>query len=136
MDSRKAKLLKARPEILFATVTGKMTVAEKFQNQTLRPIIKLQKDLFLQVFQDYIQKHKTSFWEFSIEKRLEYIEKSIQKDVKLRNSFKGMVIGQFTLEEYNIYAQNASSLNRRMMNLIKERLQDHIQLLEGNAAYQ
>ena len=136
MDSRKAKLLKARPEILLSTVTGKMTAAEKFQNQTLRPIVKLQKDLFLQVFQDYIQKHRTSFLELSVEKRLEYIEKSIQKDVKLRNSLKGMVIGQFTLEEYNIYAENASSLNRRMMHLIKERLQDHIQLLESNAAYQ
>jgi hypothetical protein len=40
-----------------------------------------------------------------------------------------MIIGQFTVEEYQIYIQNSSQLNKRMMNLVITRLQDQLQLL-------
>jgi hypothetical protein len=40
-----------------------------------------------------------------------------------------MIIGQFTVEEYNIYTQNSSQLNKRMMSLVITRLQDQLQLL-------
>ena len=66
----------------------------------------------------------------SIEKRMIYIENAIQKDMKLRNSMKGMIIGLFSVEEYLIYIENSSALNKRMMNLVIERLKDNILLLE------
>ena len=103
---------------------------ERFQNQTLRPIIKLQNPLLLEGYKNYIRKHKGTFYELSLEKRMEYIERSIQKDIKFRNSLKGMVIGQFTVEEYAVYIKNSSALNKRMMNMVIERLKDQIQLLE------
>ena len=57
-----------------------------------------------------------------------YIENAIHKDMKFRNSLKGMVIGQFTVEEYELYILNSSALNKRMMNIVKERLLSSIQL--------
>jgi hypothetical protein len=48
--------------------------------------------------------------------------------MKFRNSVKGMIIGQFTIEEYALYIQNSSALNKRMMNIVKERLIDSIQV--------
>jgi hypothetical protein len=45
-----------------------------------------------------------------------------------------MVIGQFTLEEYEIYIKNSSALNKRMMDIVKERLKNNIQLLEYDFA--
>jgi hypothetical protein len=69
-----------------------------------------------------------------LSKQLDYIENAIHKDMKFRNSLKGMVIGQFTIEEYEIYIKNSSDLNKRMMNLVKERLVDHIQLLAPKVA--
>ena len=60
---------------------------------------------------------------------------TIQKDIKFRNSLKGIIIGQFTLEEYANYIENSSALNKRMMNIVKERLQSNIQLLEEEIAY-
>ncbi len=65
-----------------------------------------------------------------------FIENAIQKDIKFRNSIKGMMIGQFTLEEYETYIQNSSALNKRMMNIVKERLIFNIQLLEDNVINQ
>lgn len=130
MDNRDQKLLSNRPIITSARVSENMSFDERFQNETLRPIIKLQNDLFVAVFQNYIVKHKNVFYELSLEKRLDYIENAIHKDMKFRNAIKGMIIGQFTLEEYNLYITNSSSLNKRMMNIVKQRLLSHIQLFE------
>jgi len=41
-----------------------------------------------------------------------------------------MLIGHFTVAEYSIYKQQSSSLNKRMMNLVIQRLKDQLQLLE------
>ena len=105
-----------------------MSSDEYFQNATLRPIIKFQNELLLAAFKNYITKHKGGFYELSMEKRMEYIENSIQKDIKFRNALKGMIIGQFTAEEYGNYIKNSSALNKRMMNMVIERLKDQMQL--------
>jgi hypothetical protein len=107
-----------------------MSSEERFQNQTLRPVAKLQNDLLLAVFRNYVRKHKNVFYDLSVEKRLDYIENAIHKDMKFRNSLKGVIIGQFTLGEYQNYIQNSSALNKRMMNIVKERLKSNLQLLE------
>ncbi len=135
MNSRELELVALRPEIPSAIVTSLMSFDERFQNTTLRPIVKLQNDLFILVFRNYIVKHKNVFYTLSLEKRLQYIENAIQKDIKFRNSLKGMVIGQFTIEEYEMYIQNSSSLNKRMMNLVIERLKSNIQLLEHECVH-
>ncbi|MHA6280632.1 glyoxalase [Salinimicrobium sp. CAU 1759] len=131
MKDRDQSLLELRPQIESAVVNASTLPDEQFQNRTLRPVILLQNDLLLEAFRNYVQKHKNVFYEMSIEKRMAYIENSIQKDIKFRNSLKGMVIGQFTIEEYTYYITNSSALNKRMMNLVKERLQSNIQLLDS-----
>ena len=109
-----------------------MSSDERFQNLVLRPIINLQNDLFIEVFKNYIAKHKMVFYNYTLEKRLLYVENAINKDIKFRNSLKGMVIGLFTVEEYMIYIQNSSALNKRMMNIVKERLISNMQLFENS----
>ncbi|NAS30567.1 glyoxalase [Flavobacteriaceae bacterium R38] len=131
METRKDDLLSIRPQIPTATVNENMSSDERFQNATLRPIIKLQNDLLVEVLRNYINKHKGVFYNLVLEKKLKYIENAIQRDIKFRNSLKGIVIGQFTVEEYLIYINNSSALNKRMMNIVIERLKDQIQLLES-----
>jgi len=135
MSPRDINLKDLRPEIPSARITDNMSSDERFQNETLRPVAKLQDELLLAVFRNYITKHKNKFYELKLEKRFEYIENAIQRDIKFRNSLKGVIIGQFTLEEYDSYIKNSSSLNKRMMNIVKERIQSNIQLLENNMAY-
>ena len=134
MDNRSSHLKRIRPILNKAKVSPETSSDESFQNLTLRPIIKLQNALFIQVFKNYIRKHKNRFYELSLEQRLQYIERAIQKDIKFRNALKGMVIGHFTVEEYEIYIQNSSALNKRMMNMVIERLKDQVQLLEDEVA--
>lgn len=130
MSTRKEQLLAIRPVISSIKITKNMSNDERFQNETLRPVIKLQNELFTEVFRNYIAKHKNVFYELTLERRLHYIENALQKDIKLRNSLKGMVIGQFTVEEYKIYIKNSSALNKRLINIVRERLQSNIQLFE------
>ena len=130
MNERSHSLLKIRPQLLSAKVNDSMSNDERFQNQTLRPIIKLQNPLLLHVFHNYIVKRKNSFYELTLEKRMEYIAYAIQKDLKLRNSLKGMITGHFTMEEYDSYIQNSSAINKRMMNMVIKRIQDQIQYFE------
>lgn len=133
MNDRKNDLLKVRPEIPSAKLTPNMSSGERFQNQTIRPIIKLQNPLLIEIFRNYVNKHKGEFYELSIERKLSFIENAIQKDIKFRNSLKGMIIGQFTVEEYLDYVESSSALNKRMMTLVVFLLQDQVQLFEKAA---
>ena len=128
MNSRNNHLLNSRPVILSALVSSEMSDGERFQNQTLRPIIKYQNDLFIAVFNNYIKKYKGVFYDLTLENKMKYIENAIQKDIKFRNSLKGMIIGQFTVDEYELYIEHSSALNKRMMNILIERLKDQVQL--------
>ena len=62
-----------------------------------------------------------------------YIESVIAKDSKLRTSFRDMIIGLFSVQEYSEYLINASALNKRMTGIVKERLISHVQLLSESA---
>ena len=105
---------------------------EKFQNETLRPILKWQNELLLEVFRNYASKQKGVFFSLSPEKKEAYIENVIQKDIKLRNTIKGIVIGLFSLEEFQDYIKNSSNLNKRMMNLLIERLKSQVMLIDNS----
>ena len=129
--NRSKDLIKCRPTISSILFSESMSKDEHFQNTTLRPILVLQNDLFVEVFKNYIFKHKNIFSTLTTKKQVEYIENAIQKDTKLRNSLKGMIIGHFTLEEYKGYITNSSALNKRMMQLVKERLISNIQIFNS-----
>jgi hypothetical protein len=130
MSTRSEKLLQQRPDIPTSKINDQMGSEEYFQNAVLRPILKLQNDLFINVFKNYIKKHKNVFYDLSIEKKQRYVEHAIQKDIKFRNSLKGMIIGMFTVEEYETYTLNSSALNKRMMNLLIVRLKDQLLLFD------
>jgi len=129
MEARDISILELRGSSI-GNITEQSSSEEIFQNKTLRPILKFQNDLFMEVFMNYAVKQKGVFFTLSPEKKMAYIENTIQRDIKFRNSLKGMVIGLFTTEEYNTYIKNSSNLNKRMMNMLIERLKSQVLLLE------
>tara|TARA_B100000768_G_C11137757_1_gene314730 strand:+ start:316 stop:726 length:411 start_codon:yes stop_codon:yes gene_type:complete len=134
MSSRDSYLKSLRPDILTKTIKTEMSSEEYFQNTVLRPIIKFQNDLLIAVFIQFCTKYKNVFFDLSTEKKILYIESSITKDSKLRSSFRDLMIGLFSVEEYSEYLKNASALNKRMTGIIKERLISHVQLLSESAS--
>ena len=130
MENRDSDIFDLRGGTL-GIVTAQSSVEEAFQNITLRPILKLQNDLFVQVFINYAVKQKSTFFALTVDKKLNYIENSIHRDMKFRNLLKGMIIGFFTVNEFHDYIKNSSNLNKRMMNLLIERLKSQLQLIEN-----
>jgi hypothetical protein len=130
MKNRDEYLVALRPEISSIKIHDNMSDEERFQNLTLRPIAKLQNDLIIELFRNYIRKHKNVFLGLTAPKRIDYIENAVNRDQKFRNILKGITIGQFTMPEYEMYAANSSALNKRMMNLVRERLISNLQIFD------
>ena len=69
MNTRDFDLKSIRPDILSATINDDMSIDERFQNLVLRPVVKLQNDLLIEVLRNYISKHKSVFYGLILEKR-------------------------------------------------------------------
>jgi len=95
---------------------------EAFQNATLRPILKQQDALLRTVFAHYLVKRKVKPEHMPTGKRTEKIKELVTRDNRLRGLLFGIVIGHFTPEEVSYYVDNESGVNRRMTNLLVERL--------------
>mgnify|MGYP003492117571 FL=1 len=129
MNARDTFLNQFRGQTI-GSVTDESTTEESFQNKVLRPILKLQNDLFVALLINYIDKNTPGFYSKTIDVKLTLIEKAIQKDIQFRNVMKGIIIGLFTAGEYVIYAKNSSNINKRMMSMLAERLKSQVHLFE------
>ena len=128
MNSRDSFLNEFRGPTLGQNTT-QSSEEEVFQNATLRPILKLQNDLIVLVFQNYVNQIKLPFKDFTVEKKMSSIATIISKDIQLQNTLKGIVIGLFTTEEYQYYSKTISNSNKRIKAMLIERLQSQLQLL-------
>ena len=122
----RSKLESIRPIIQGISVEKKAGEMEYFQNQTLRPILKFQNSLILSIFRCHLEKHRIIFHQLTDVKQGEYIEQIIQKDRKIHHLLLGIVIGHFTEIECQTYLKYEKELNRRVMNLLIQRLQNQL----------
>ncbi len=116
-----------RPEII--TDQAAHSSDEQFQNQVLRPIIKMQHPMILDVYRHFLQKRKVPFGGMSIEQRSRWIETSLSKDNRLRGILLGLVVGHFTQDELAFFLEREGESRRRIINLIAQRLQSQMKAL-------
>ncbi len=119
---------KERPK-LDNLITANTTKIEYFQNTVIRPIIKMQHDLLIALFTNYLKKRKIDFKSISDEKKKSKIKAALEKDIAFKNQIIGAILGQFSINEYVEYSQNSSEMNRRIKQIIIKRLQDSIAIL-------
>ena len=101
-------------------------VAEQFQNQTLRPILKLQNETLIRAFRQYAAARKNAFFKFTEPDKRIYITSALRQDVKLHSLLKGMIIGHFTEVEWQQYTDNEEEINKRLSSLLLHRLLSNI----------
>lgn len=118
-----------RPIISNAKVNAESKEEEAFQNTVLRPIIKMKSDLLIAFTKHYIDSKKKDLSVISPKERFAYLNSCFEKDHKLRIEVRGMVIGQFSPKEFETYIQMQKPINKRILNIIKERMIDHVELL-------
>lgn len=103
--------------------------AESFQNQILRPILKLQNGIFLMLFREYALRKNSDFDGMKMEQKLNFTDQSLQKDHALRNIFIGMTIGMLTQEEMKLYLSDTRSFNKRIIAMLTERIKSQLDTL-------
>ena len=102
---------------------------ESFQNETLRPILKLQNEIYLMLFKDYALGKISDFDTLKKEKKILFIDQSLQKDHALRNIFIGTTIGMLAPEEMEIYLSDSKSFNKRIITMLTERIKSQLDTL-------
>jgi len=120
--NRDQQLISLRPSIPVLVEDGVTSAMEQFQNKSLRPILKLQNGLLLQLFRNYAIKRKGAFFAVPVSQKRAYIEKSLQRDLRFRSLMQGIIIGQFTIDELANYEQEESELSRRMIGMMIQRI--------------
>lgn len=124
------KKISIRPIIEGISDKKGISISEEFQNRTLRPIIKLQHALIIEMFKQYALIRKNNLNEMSDEKIIGFIDNSLSKDLQLKNQFIGIVIGHFTVQEHQKYSEIKSEIHKRILNIIKKRLIDSLRELK------
>ena len=117
---------KQRP-IIEDIVTPSTLEIEGFQNSVLRPIIKMQHSFLILYFKNYVHNRKIDLKGVATHQQKEKIDAILTKDNRLKRFIVGAIIGHCTTEELQFYLTNSSELNRRIVNIIKKRLQDSLE---------
>ena len=116
---------KERP-VLEDLIKDNMSALELFQNQTLRPVIKMQHDLLIASFNTYKAKRKIDFSSLTDQKKRSKTKAVFVKDINYKNLTLGFIIGAFSLEEFAYYSLNTSELNKRIIQIVIQRVEDSL----------
>ena len=131
MQDRTFLLLAIRPNLNSLDKDLNTKEIETFQNDVLRPILKFQNDLLLQIFIDYVKQYKGVFFKLSNHEKMSYIQEALSANQRLRSLILGTIVGLLTLEDYSYYRLNLSELNKRIVALVIKRLQSQLEFLSN-----
>ncbi|HAV26598.1 MAG TPA: hypothetical protein DCX01_10515 [Bacteroidetes bacterium] len=120
--NRNEELLKLRPKIKSIQQDLNTSDLEQFQNVKLRPILKLQHEILLALFQSSWSRNKVSFAELKAEEKRSKLDQLFQKNLSSKNQSIGAVIGMLTVDEYTVYTKDTSAHNRRIITMLKQRI--------------
>lgn len=120
------KRIALRPVVESAKVDDQTNLNETFQNEVLRPIIKLQHLLILAFVSDYVLKFNKGFLELSKGKQRTFVGNLFLKDNTFKHRLTGIILGQFTVEEFKTYTAIAPDINKRILTICQERMMVHL----------
>jgi len=115
---------KIRP-VLKNLINSNTSDLERFQNQVIRPIIKMQNNFLVMFFEDYLKNRKIEFYILKYEDQENKINTILTKDINFKNILLGSIVGHFDDNEIKVYLKSTSELNKRIIQIIKQRLLDN-----------
>lgn len=117
---------KVRPILPNELTIGAPKAEELFQNMVLRPIIKMQHDILVYRVKSYFASKKAVFHLMDKKKRVVALESAFKNDNPFKKEIQGMVIGQLNGEEFKQYLQTEKSFNKRIIQMVKNRMIDSV----------
>ena len=117
---------KVRPKLPDTLTEGELKEEELFQNMILRPVIKMQHDLLIMRVKSHFISKRVLFKVMDNKKRTEAIIQAFQSDHNLKKEIQGMIIGQLTVLEFQQYLKIERSLNKRIVQMVRNRMIDSL----------
>jgi hypothetical protein len=119
-DSRDV-LKSIRPELSLETAENAPALLH-FQNNTLRPVLKLQHDFLVRLVEatqgfDQLLHHSTTREEYT-----NVVVHFISRQAALRHQLIGLVIGQFTHTEWMFYEDHREEVKKRIVHMAGQRV--------------
>tara|TARA_B100001094_G_C17590196_1_gene511595 strand:- start:49 stop:429 length:381 start_codon:yes stop_codon:yes gene_type:complete len=115
---------KVRPNLI-NLINSNTSDTERFQNEVLRPVIKMQNNLLVAFFKNYIKNNKIKFNTLKAEVQENKINTILTKDINFKNILIGSIIGHLEENEIEIYFKYKTEINKRIIQIIKQRLHDN-----------
>jgi len=114
---------KIRPTVVIPNTPDKHLPIELFQNEVLRPILKLQHSVLFALFHHTERSFSNDWGNLKKELKLERIETLIMKNGPLRNVLVGVVVGQLEEAEMKVYLKDKREYDRRIVRMVVQRIQ-------------
>lgn len=118
-----AALLALRPAIAGqpAPLPTPTEIAD-FQHQVLRPLLKLQHELLAATVTDFALDYHVPLATAAPAEATRLRTDLLARNARLRATLVSLVAGQLTAPEFAFYRQHRAELNRRLLDLVVERL--------------
>ena len=117
---------KVRPNLPESLIEGNLKEDELFQNMVLRPVIKMQHEVLILRVQSHFLSKKVVFHMMDKKKRVNAIVSAFQYDNAFKKEIQGMILGQLTIEEFKTYLKSERSMNKRIIQMVRNRMLDSL----------
>ncbi len=117
---------KVRPKLPSSLTDGELKEEELFQNMVLRPVIKMQHDVLILRVRSYFTSKKVIFHLMDTRKRTMAIEQAFLGDNALKKEIQGMITGQLAPDEFKTYLRWERSINKRIVQMVRNRMIDSL----------
>lgn len=116
--------LKEMRPFISSALTENSKPVEVFQNEVLRPVIKMQHEIILAYIRSLEQfkiilSKKGSRLDFQTR-----VHTFISKQLDIKNQLIGMILGMLTEDELVFYRENQNDLSKRISQMISQRVSD------------
>jgi catechol 2,3-dioxygenase-like lactoylglutathione lyase family enzyme len=133
--SRAARLRWVRPVLDLNTAAA--GPVEQFQNETLRPILKLLNPTILRLVANRLVRYGTGFAGMDPVDQERRLRNLLKEDSRLKRTLLGAVVGHLSEEELTTYLAHKEEVRRRIVPMLIQRAQDQrgriVALVEARA---
>ena len=117
---------KERPNINLINRREVHLETELFQNEVLRPILKMQHDIILKTFHNHIEKSSIKWTQLNQIKKVKCVNDQLSKNLQIKHLIIGLIVGHLNDLEINQYLRNTKEYNKRITQMAKQRIQSTI----------
>lgn len=113
---------KIRPLVTIENKLESHQEIELFQNVVIRPVLKMQHDIIIKIFNFSIKKLAMDWNNLKKNKKIQFIDNQLSRNIQLKNLVLGIVVGQLEEIEIDKYLMNSREYNKRIIKMSIQRI--------------